>query len=107
MIRTRAMWGVVLGIGMTSCGLVEDMGAMLERQQAVESAVEKAVGASAQIGWKIHNGALSHVDVRFAAGDVSDKTLGELAGVIRPIVAREFEGRPEVLVISATITADE
>lgn len=83
------------------CDMASSIAETQRKSDAVALALEQEVGVKPQIGWKVNNGTLTHIDVHFPADGVANLPVGELVGKVRTAVTRNFEKPPQQLVVSA------
>lgn len=85
---------------LVGCGMASDIAETQKKSDDIASALEKEVGVKPQVGWKIHNGTLAHVNVQFPAEGVAYLPVGELVGKVRAVVTKSFDKPPQQLVVS-------
>jgi hypothetical protein len=85
---------------LTSCGMVSDMAEVQKKSEAISVALEKELGVKPFVGWNIHNGTLTNVNVNFPLDGVAKLTAGDLDAKVRAVVSQHFEKPPEQLVVS-------
>ena len=91
---------LLIGAALPGCGLFQDMAATQKKSEAVAIALEKDLGVKPLVGWNIHNGILTNVNVTFPVESVAKLPVGELDARVRAIVLKSFEKPPEQLVVS-------
>jgi len=84
---------------LSSCGFVDDMQDMLEKQQRLSDKIKRDFGWDANIGWNISNGTLTQVTISFSPDDIAQEKVGELKAKIDKLVAQSFEQKPQALII--------
>ena len=94
------MLALVCAAGLAGCGMVSDIAETQKKSEAVALALEKELGAKPLVGWNIHNGRLTNVQVSFPLESVSRLEVGALEAKVRAVVTRSFEKPPEQLVVS-------
>lgn len=82
------------------CGMVSDLAETQKKSDAIAVEIEKDLGVKPMVGWNIHNGTLTHVNVQFPVEGVAKLSVGELDAKVRAVVAKSFEKPPEQLVVS-------
>jgi hypothetical protein len=74
----------------------------LQQARAVEADLAQSTGVKPAVGFNWHNGRLTSVTVEFPRL-YADKPLGDLAGLVREAVARDFRQTPGKIVLSFAI----
>ncbi|HTS53539.1 MAG TPA: hypothetical protein VMH26_09730 [Burkholderiales bacterium] len=97
---TSGLGLVLLSTLLFACGMVQDMAEVQKKSDAIAVSLEKELGAKPTVGWNIHNGTLTHVNVTFPLEAVSKLPVGELEAKVRAIVRQSFEKPPEQLIVS-------
>ncbi|MGH0029301.1 MAG: hypothetical protein ACQGVC_05895 [Myxococcota bacterium] len=92
-IRLLAVLLVLLGA--TACGTIDELQGMAEKQQALASELSELLGSKAEVGWNWNNGRLVDVAIHLEADALERKTVGELRDQILPVVARTFGETPQ------------
>jgi hypothetical protein len=86
--------------GLVGCGMVSDLAETQKKSEGIAVALEKELGVKPLVGWNIHNGTLTHVNVNFPVEGVAKLSVGELDAKVRVVVTKHFEKAPEQLVVS-------
>lgn len=94
---------ILIAIILSGCSAAENLQGMFEKQQAVTTDIDEALGVNSQIGWNWHNGTLTDVTVALPADGINATTVGELTQVIKPIIDKHFENKPQVLYVAVTV----
>ena len=95
----RAVVLVVLAFALCACDAISTLKDGLQQAQAVEGDLEQSTGVKPRVGFNWHNGRLTSVTVLFP-GLYQTKPLGDLAGLVRTAVTREFKQTPDAIVLS-------
>jgi hypothetical protein len=95
----KAIIIIVLAIGLAGCGAADLISNGLSYCRAVETDLESATGIKSEVGFNWHNGRFQEVTVTFPRL-YSGKPLGELAGTVREIVAKEFKQALDKIVLA-------
>ena len=95
----RAVVLVVLAFALCACDAISTLRDGLQQAQAVEGDLEQSTGVKPQVGFNWHNGRLASVTVLFP-GLYQTKPLGDLAGLVREAVTKEFKQTPDAIVLS-------
>ena len=90
-----------LAIGLAACGMIDAMRDGLKRTRAVESDLEASTGVKPSVGFNWHNGELVVVTVTFP--QVIERSVRELAGVVRASVEKEFAQKPNDIVLGFSL----
>jgi hypothetical protein len=88
-----------LACSLAGCGAADVISSGLTYARVVETDLAQATGVKPQVGFNWSNGGLRSVTVTFPRL-YADKPLGELAGTVREIVAREFKRTPDTVVLA-------
>ncbi len=94
-LLVSAAAGVLFG-----CGMVSDLAETQKKADAIALALAKEIGVKPVVGWNIHNGTLTHVNVQFPVEGVAKLPVGELDARVRAVVTKSFEKPPAQLVVS-------
>jgi hypothetical protein len=89
----------VLASSLAGCGAVDVISSGLKYSRAVEADLKEATGVRPEVGFNWRNGNLRSVTVTFPRV-YADKPLGELAGTVREVVARDFRQTPDTIVLA-------
>jgi hypothetical protein len=92
----------VLAIALTQCGQVNTLTNGFKYANAVAGAIEQEMGTKPQVGFNWHNGRLLSVTVQFSEL-YQRKPLNELAGRVRAVVEKEFQQKPENIILGFRI----
>jgi hypothetical protein len=98
----KAIAIVVLSTALTHCGQVNTLANGFKYANAVASAIEQEMGAKPQVGFNWHNGRLVSVTVQFAEL-YQRRPLNELAGRVRAVVEKEFQQKPDNIILGFRI----
>ena len=101
-IRNLSLIAVCL-VGLVACETAEDMQLMFEQQKSVQAALKESIGVEPQVGWNIHNGRLTNVNVVFTEEDVASMTIADLSSRVSPAVIKGFGQLPEAIAISIMV----
>jgi hypothetical protein len=93
---------VGFAVCLAGCGAADLMSNGLSYTRAVEADLEQATGVKPQVGFNWHNGSFQSVTVTFP-GLYADKTLSELADIVREVVARDFKQAPDTIVLGFSL----
>src|SRR5882762_9609226 len=96
----KTVVSLVVAAALAGCGMVSDMAETQKKSEAIALALEKELGVKPFVGWNIHNGSLTNVNVSFPVESVAKLAVGELAAKVRVVVSQSFEKPPEQLVVS-------
>ena len=98
----RVKCNAALSLALTQCGQVNTLVNGFKYANAVASALEQEMGAKPQVGFNWHNGRLLSVTVQFP--DLYQrKPLAELAGRVRAVVEKEFQQKPDNIILGFRI----
>jgi hypothetical protein len=95
----RAVVIIVLAFTVSGCDAVATLRDGLQQAKAVEGDLEQSTGVKPQVGFNWQNGRLRSVTVVFP-NLYQAKPLGDLAGLVREAVTKEFKQTPEAIVLS-------
>jgi hypothetical protein len=98
----KAITTIVLTIGLAGCGAADLISNGLSYSRAVETDLEGATGIRPEVGFNWHNGSFQSVTVTFPRV-YAGKPLGELAGTVREVVARDFKQTPDTIVLAFSL----
>jgi hypothetical protein len=98
----RAVVIVVLAFALSACDVVAVVKDGMRQAGAVEGDLEQSTGVKPQVGFNWHNGRLTSVTVLFPK-PYEAKPLGDLAGLVRAAVTKEFKQTPDAIVLSFTL----
>jgi hypothetical protein len=90
---------IVLATGLAGCGAADLISNGLSYCRAAETDLESATGIKPEVGFNWHNGRFQEVTVTFPRL-YANKPLGELAGTVREIVAKEFRQAPDKIMLA-------
>jgi hypothetical protein len=89
---------VVLAVNLAGCGVVDLISNGLAYSRAVEADLEQVTSVRPGVGFNWHNGSFESVTVTFPRV-YTGKSLDELAGMVREVVARDFKQAPDTIVL--------
>lgn len=95
----RAVVIIALCFALSGCDALGALKDGLQHAQAVEGDLEQSTGVRPQVGFNWRNGRLASVTVMFPSL-YQTKPLGDLAGLVRETVTREFKQTPDAIVLS-------
>jgi len=95
----RAVVIIVLAFALSGCDAFGALKDGLQHAQAVEGDLEQSTGVRPQVGFNWRNGRLASVTVMFPSL-YQTKPLGDLAGLVRETVTKEFKQTPDAIVLS-------
>jgi hypothetical protein len=72
-------------------------------QPGCRTDLEGATGLKPEVGFNWHNGRFEQVTVTFPRL-YAGKPLGELAGTVREVVAKEFKQTPDTIVLAFSLS---
>ena len=98
----RAVVIAVLALALSACDVVSVVTDGMRQAGAVQGDLEQSTGVRPQVGFNWHNGRLTSVTVQFPKL-YEAKPLGDLAGLVRAAVTKEFKQTPEAIVLSFTL----
>jgi len=98
----RAVVIVVVACALSACDVVAVVKDGMRQAAAVEGYLEQSTGIKPQVGFNWHNGRLTSVTVLFPK-PYAAKPLGDLAGLVRAAVTKEFKLEPDAIVLSFTL----
>ena len=98
----RAVVIAVVAFALSACDVVAVMKDGMRQAAAVEGDLEQSTGVKPQVGFNWHNGRLTSVTVLFPK-PYAAKPLGDLAGLVRAAVTKEFKQTPDAIVLSFTL----
>ena len=84
---------------LAGCDAVSTVTEGFTQSKAVAADLEQSTGVKPQVGFNWHNGRLTSVTVQFPKL-YEAKPLGDLAGLVRAAVTKEFKQTPEAIVLS-------
>jgi hypothetical protein len=96
-MRTAAT-AIALSLALAGCGPASTVVNGFKNAAAVASALETEIGLKPQVGFNWHNGRLLSVTVQFPRL-YDQKPLAELAERVRAAVTKEFQQKPEAIVL--------
>ncbi len=94
----RAVVIVFLALALSACDAVATLKDGLHKQ-AVKGDLEQSTGVKPRVGFNWRNGRLTSVTVLFPKL-YETKPLGDLAGLVRAAVTKEFKQTPDAIVLS-------
>lgn len=86
---------------LAACNFVESMKETHAQAEAAAELLEKEMGTRPFMGWNIHNGTLTNVNVVFEGPKVAALPVSELEAKVRRAVAASFKQQPKQLLVSA------
>lgn len=95
----RAVVILALAFTLSGCDVFGALKDGMQHARAVEGDLEQSTGVKPQVGFNWRNGRLASVTVMFP-GVYQTKPLGDLAGLVRETVTREFGQTPDAIVLS-------
>ena len=95
----RAVVIVFLAFALSACDAVATLKDGLQQAQAVEGDLEQSTGVKPRVGFNWRNGRLTSVTVLFPKL-YETRPLGDLAGLVRAAVTKEFKQTPDAIVLS-------
>ncbi|MDA9526777.1 hypothetical protein XI06_42100 [Bradyrhizobium sp. CCBAU 11434] len=98
----RAVVIVVVALALSACDVVAVVKDGMRQAAAVEGDLEQLTGVKPQVGFNWHNGRLTSVTILFPKL-YDTKPLGDLAGLVRAAVIKEFKQTPDAIVLSFTL----
>jgi len=90
---------LVSALALASCDAVNTVTEGFAHAKAVESDLEAATGIRPQVGFNWNNGRLASVTVTFPR-PYDGMPLSDLAAATRDAVAKEFQQKPEAILLS-------
>jgi hypothetical protein len=100
MFEVSTLVAFFVAISLLGCGLASDMAETQKRAEAVAIALEKEVGVKPFVGWNIHNGKLTNVNISFPLEGVGKLTAAELHAKATAAASANFDKAPEQLVVA-------
>ena len=94
----KAITIAVLSLSLTQCGQVDSLVNGMKHVNAVTAALETELGSKPQVGFNWNNGRLTAVTVQFSEL-YQRKPLPELAAIVRAAVEKEFQRKPDNLIL--------
>jgi hypothetical protein len=98
----RIATALVVALTLASCDAVNTVTEGFAHAKAVETDLEGATGVRPQVGFNWNNGRLTSVTVTFPRL-YDGKPLGELAAAARDAVAKEFQQKPDVVLLAFAV----
>ena len=98
----RAVILVVVACALSACDVVGVVKDGMRQAGAVEADLELSTGVKPHVGFNWSNGRLTSVTVLFPKL-YEAKPLGDLAGLVRVAVTKEFKQMPETIVLSFSL----
>jgi len=95
----RIATAFVIALTLASCDAVNTVTEGLAHAKAVESDLEGTTGIRPQVGFNWNNGRLVSVTVTFPAL-YDGKPLSDLAAATREAVAKEFQQKPDAILLT-------
>jgi hypothetical protein len=92
---------VLISLVLSGCNFVESMKETQAQADAAAELLEKEVGTKPFMGWNIHNGTLTNVNVIFEGSKVAALPVSELEAKVRRAVTASFKQQPKQLIVSA------
>ena len=92
-----------LAMGLAGCGVLDTLWSGLQHAKAVSASLKATVGVEPGISFDWQNGHLQHVTVTFPRL-VAETSLTVLADMTRDVVIREFEQKPERIILAFEVT---
>ena len=93
---------IVLVFGLAGCGAADLISNGLAYSRAVETDLEQVTSVRPEVGFNWHNGSFESVTVTFPRV-YTGKSLDELAGAVREVVARDFKQAPDTIVLAFSL----
>jgi hypothetical protein len=84
-----------------ACNVVESLTEMKSQADAAAVLLEKDVGTKPLMGWNIHNGKFTNLNVTFDGSKVAALSVRELELKVRKAVGSTFKEQPRELLVSA------
>jgi hypothetical protein len=97
----RALVTVVAMFLLSACDFVESIKETQAQADAAAALLEKDFGTKPFMGWNVHNGTLTNVNVIFEGSKVAALPVSELETKARRAVVASFKQAPKQLVVSA------
>jgi len=98
----RAIAIAVVATGLGGCNMISTLIDGLKHVQAVENDLQQETGVRPRVSFNWHNGQLEVVTVTFPRL-YEKRPIGELAGTVRNVIAREFRQKPENIVLAFSL----
>lgn len=96
----RLLMTVVAALVLGACNVVESFKEVQSQAEAAAILLEKDVGTKPAMGWNIHNGSFTNLNVVFDGSKVAALPVRELESKVRKAVSSSFKEQPKQLVIS-------
>lgn len=97
----RLFIAVVATLFVGACNVAESMKETQAQAEAAATLLEKEVGTKPLMGWNVHNGTLTNVNVIFDGSKVAALPVSELESKVKRAIAANFKQQPKQLMISA------
>ena|SRR5438445_662314 len=97
-----AITSIVLASSLAGCGVADLISNGLAYGRAVETDLEQVTSVRPEVGFNWHNGSFESVTVTFPRV-YTGKSLDELAGTVREVVARDFKQAPDTIVLAFSL----
>jgi hypothetical protein len=98
----KILASVILAASLAGCGAADVISNGLSYSGAVATDLEKVTGVKPAVGFNWHNGSLQSVTVTFP-NLYTARPLGELAGTVREVVAKDFKQTPDTIVLAFSL----
>jgi hypothetical protein len=99
----KAIAPVVLAASLAGCGAVDLISSGRKYAKAVEADLKEATGLKPEVGFNWRNGSLRSVTVTFPR-IYAGEPLGELADMVREVVAKDFKQTPDTIVLAPGVS---
>ena len=96
---------LALSFWLVGCDAASDMKDMFNKQEMVQKVIAEKYGLQSEVGWNMHNGALTQVTVGFYANEVRDRKVAVLEAVAKEAVKAAFKSTPQVINVQVACKA--
>ena len=86
---------------LSACNFVESFKEVQSQAEAAASLLEKDVGTRPLMGWNVHNGTFTNLNVVFDGSKVATFSVRDLESKVRRAVGSSFREQPKQLMVSA------
>ena len=94
----------LITIFLVACNPIDTVKEMGEKQEAFSKESMSRLGVKAVVGWNIHNGTLTNVNVVYPANELGEMKISELERITTEMVLRVFKEKPKAITFSISIT---
>ena len=86
---------------LSACNFVESFKEVQSQADAAATLLEKDLGTKPFMGWNVHNGTFTNLNVVFDGSKVQALSVRDLESRVRKAVSASFKEQPKQLMVSA------